>query len=343
MNAVQNVAKTIIIDECKELIHVINIIPKNSAAMLSLGLIPYIALVVNESLKWCENCKVVIPKLSDEQNYIIKRLRVKCKFYTGDNKYSLIEQRKRLEEVVMIEKHYFENQSWLAKQLYKYGIIKDAGTYLWDGIYIGNTILYSDYFEPFRNIQKNIYESSHEIYNFSVTIGKTLQSIIAILDGNLYECKNEHIHLKEPKSKDYFLNNCFFYSGDIDKMMLFNILCSINFIINYLSNLLTNASTLLFRIKYLTLYHVTEDLKQLDFTEIADNVLFKRDFRNVMAHYGLFKVLSKNKIIDSAKMFGLIESNFDMSFQDMVDLMDDNLRIIQYNLEKFFELDNLEN
>lgn len=51
MNGVQNVAKTIIIDECKELINTINIIPKDSAAIVSLGLTPYIALVVNESLE----------------------------------------------------------------------------------------------------------------------------------------------------------------------------------------------------------------------------------------------------------------------------------------------------
>ncbi|MCB2301044.1 hypothetical protein [Clostridium tagluense] len=341
MNRVQNVAKTIIIDECKELINTINIIPKDSVAIVSLGLTPYIALVVNESLEWCEKCKIAIPKLSDKENHVIKRLRVKCKFYTGDNNYSLIEQKKRLEEAVIIEKHYFENQSWLAKRLYKYGKVKDVGTYLWNGRYIGNTILYSDYFEPFRDKLKSVYGSGNEIYNFSKTVGSVLQSIIVKLDGNRYECKNEHMHIKEHNEKDYFLNKCFFYSGNIDKLILFNILCSINFIMDYLSYILTNDSTLLFRIKYLALYHATEDLKQLNFAKIDDNVFFKRDFRNVMAHYGLFRALQENKIIEQVKMFGLIESNFDISFQDMVYLMDDKLRMIKYNLEKFFELDNL--
>ena len=67
--------------------------------------------------------------------------------------------------------------------------------------------------------------------------------------------------------------------------------------------------------------------------------MLKHDFRNVMAHYGLFKALPKDKIIEQVKMFGLIESNFNMSFQDMVYLMDDKLRMIQYNLEKFFKLE----
>lgn len=316
MNKIQNIAKTIIVNECKELIDVMRMCSKDDAAVLSLGLIPYIALVINESLKWCKNCNIKIPELSDKENYVIKRLRVKCKFYLGDTEYSFDEQKKRLEEAVMIEKYYYKNQSWLAKQLYKSGIIKDVGTYMSNGRHIGNTILYSDYFESFRDKHKSVYESGQEIYNFSVSLGKILQSIIVVLDGGKrYECKNEQLHLKAHKHKDYFLDNCFFYSGNIDKLMSFNILCSINFIMNFLANILIDDSSLLFRIKYLTLYHATENLKQLNVSEIDDNVFLKRNFRNAMAHYGLFKALEENKIIKDVKMFGIIESNFNMSFQ----------------------------
>lgn len=338
MNIIQNIAKTIIVAECKELIDTISMVPKDDLAVLSLGLIPYISLVINESLKWCNKCNIRILKLSDEENYVIKRLRVKCKFHTGDTEYSFDEQKKRLEEAIMIEKYYYENQSWLAKQLYKSGIIKDVGTYMSNERYIGNTILYSDYFEPFRDTQKSIYESGQKIFDFSVNIGKIIQSIIVTLDGKPYKCKNEHVYFKAHTYKDYFLNNCFFYSGNIDKLMLFNILCSINFIMNYLTNILDENSSLLFRIKYLTLYHATENLKQLKFFEINDNVLLKRNFRNVMAHYGIFKALEESNVIKDVMMFGLIESNFNMSFQEIVHLIDEELRIIQYNLEKEFNL-----
>ncbi len=339
MNTVQNIAKRIIISECKELIDVMVRTPKDDAALLSLGLIPYIALVINESLKWCGNCKIKIPELSNEEKFVIKRLRAKCKFYTSDAKYSFDEHKKRLKEAIMIEKNYYRNQSWLAKQLYKCGIIKDVGAYLLNGRYIGNTILYSDYFESFKDKQKSVYESKQEIYNFSVSLGRILQSIIITLDGKRYECKNDYMNLsKEHNYKDYFLDNCFFYSGDLDKMMLFNILCSINFITDYLDRILADNSSLLFRIKYLTLYHALESLEELISLKIDDNAFLKRDFRNSMAHYGLFKALKENNIIENVKMFGLIESNFNISFQDMIKLMNHKLKVIQCNLEKEFNL-----
>ncbi len=312
--------KNIIIDECKELIDLsifLNAIDDGS--IIAMGLIPYIGFVIKEAKKWIGSSNSFI--MSGKYNYYITQLRLKNKYYTSDTKCNFDNQKKSLTEAINIEKDYYSAE------------LNNVGVYLINEEYIGNTILYSDYLRIFRDTKKGLYESSEDILDLSIKMGGALCEIINLLEGKKYEFATSNIPLSEIKSEDMILDTCFFYKGDINKQVCFNILCSIDFILYVLTKICSVESTLLFRAKYLSIYHAVQDLKELKIFPNIESSLINKKFRNDMAHYGLFKYYD-NTIYANLPFYGIVEERFGKSFYEMIPVLNNTMEIIQKTIKK---------
>lgn len=345
MNKIQKLARSIIINELNEIYSVILILinDRENSDVLFLGLMPYISLVINEAANWCENSNNKIDSRTSEFFDLIRYLRTKNKFYTSDKYYTLVEQKERLGEIIGIEKTYFYNKNIkMIKKNNEYEY-NDVGTYKINNLYIGNNILYSDYYRPLGENKDGeylgIHSSGSEIFKFARWVPSAIYEIFLKISDE--PIKNIQTSVKKNFKvidQDFRLDKCFFYGGRIDKTILFNMLCSINYVSNIMDKILSKNSTLLFRIKYLIIYHILKDLKELNVISSYDSKFDNRIFRNSMAHYGLAKSLNIENINENISLFGLVENNLFISFGEMMDVMNENIKKLRILLSSIIEI-----
>lgn len=312
------------------------------SSVIMLGLMPYLSAYVVDSFEYLrrENSKFEKLLLQNHQKIIrISRLRMKL---TGGRAEKLGDLVKFLEGIDKSHYDQFQrmNQSFLRSFLSRFQA--DLGQYKFDNYLIGTThtaYLHLGYVNPDDEIFIN---QGKKHRNFEV--GRELGTYIKVLDDSVFRTKangkNGQISYQLEDgilSQEYNVKSQIFYpnvfnsenSIGLNRLLVW-LLCVTNFAYFILPNIFSHCPTSLFKMRYLTLYHVVMSLHKIQNYYYPRNVLAERSkdilkdllgesfgkkikaqtsFRNVLVHYSVNDISEKN-IRMQLPLYGLAEHFF---------------------------------
>ena len=90
---------------------------------------------------------------------------------------------------------------------------------------------------------------------------------------------------------------------------------------------------------YITFYHFKNDIESFGLKSVYYNMPYRNtNFRNVMAHYGLFGKMDDSNIIDNVVGYGLVEKYFNKTFETVYKELLSELSKTRDSLEKHIKL-----
>lgn len=105
--------------------------------------------------------------------------------------------------------------------------------------------------------------------------------------------------------------------------VLFSILCSVNYAIEFIDQYFVEEIPQKFKFAYLQYYYLCDFIKELNATNgttfYINDSMKDRNFRNCLAHYGLGQYLSESDLIDDDVLKGLTNKAFNMNYSDAKD------------------------
>lgn len=188
----------------------------------------------------------------------------------------------------------------------------NVGTDLFNGEYCGNTILGAAYIPMPLLSNQNV---SIMIKDLSVIVGelagffgcKAFAPYLYDDKGNTVECKDFH-----------FFNNCPLKEKNELGVVLFSILCIINYATVFIENFFLEEIPQKFKFAYLQYYYLCDFVNELRLTEgtnySIDDALQNRELRNCLAHYGLGQYLEEKDIIETDILKGLTVKAFNLDY-----------------------------
>lgn len=257
--------------------------------------IPYIGIFVDGAEQWSKKMKLNSPRFTTVEKDFYSQLRLSHKLFEKSyNEY---------EELLMSEfdksdNYFASNCSFLEKVIGYHNV----GTDSCNGEFCGNTLLYSMYIplEIFGNC-----DVGKMVNELSVVAGK----LAVFFECTTFPVFRYRCDLLE-KSKDYhFYNSSPMRMNDSLGQVLFSILCSINYAVEFVENCFFEEIPQKLKFAYLQYYylcdfiHELNNIKQMDF--YIDNSYYNKDFRNCLAHYGLGQYLTEDEIFTGDILKGL--------------------------------------
>ena len=252
------------------------------------------------------------------------------------------------------------HKGWLAP--IKRALQSDLGIFLY-----GDHIIGSTHIEMFnmgygkKDLPETSSEISKELRLLSRTIGESLGRYLGQLcsfpefipDNSLdtafsYNINDKKLKYKDVKSKKFF-NTIFNSNETIDiNFSLSLFLSSLNFLQHIFRNILFGSPPTMFKLKFITLFHLASSLEKLRNYYYPKGILTSRSvkylqeilgddnlkvvsrqkkFRNNMVHYKIDGV-AEELLNQNVNLYGLIEYYFDGKSYDDVD------KIIDYQIER---------
>lgn len=342
-----------------------NIKGKEYEDIFYLQMIPYFSFLCKGILEFCESNNLVGIIIDDKNTEkIMANMRVKIKLYS-EKKTRPIKSAKELEKIHFLFHEYFKKKNYSSNNILMLLIpvkFPDFGTYSISDKFIGNIYLNYWYINEILSIEEiGIEKGKENIKLFSEGVGRILA---AIKQEDINTFKNPIINIIE---KDFSLkdNNTNIFNDKYDKyisLLLFNILCSINFIIYFLCKILPEDNKFCFRIKFICYYssisslvklinkaendkkinigieNYHEKIKYLE--ELKTSLGEYSKLRNCIFHYKVRKEdIDIKEILPSEPFYGLIEKYTGENFYSFSKKIDKNLNEISLMLEKWI-LDN---
>ena len=257
---------------------------------------PYIGVFVDGAEKWCKKMKFNAPRFdaSEKEYYIALR-----------QGHKLFEKRYSEFAGVLMEKleeseRYFYSSRSLLEKIIGYN---NVGADLCNGKYCGNTILCAAH-TPLSLLDNK--DAGHEIRDLSIIAGKL---------AAFFDCQSFPVYSYDDENnvvvyKNYhFFKNCPLREKSELGLVLFSILCNINYVTVFIENYFTEEIPQKFKFAYLQYYYLCSfmsDLNQANGTKIKLNAsLCNRELRNSLAHYGLGQYMSEKDILSADTMKGL--------------------------------------
>lgn len=262
--------------------------------------LPYIGLFAEGAEQWCKKVGLDAPRFNSEEKAFYTQIRQGHKLFEKSyNDYMT-----HLSEKFLESNNYFYSIRRLREIILGY---YNVGTDLCNGKFCGNTILCLMYI-PVKTLGNH--DVGPWISGMSVVAGK-LTAYLGGKDLLPYRYDNSFT----AKYKDYH-----FYKDSPLKMnnefgfLLFSILCSINYVIEFIENYFTEEIPQKFKFAYLQYYYLCGFVKEINAannTEFYINdCLCDREFRNCLAHYGLGQVMNKSDLISDDILMGLTNKIF---------------------------------
>lgn len=276
---------------------------KNIKTNYMLMSLPYIGVFADGSEQWARKMKMEAPMFSEIEKKFYIQLRQGHKLF--DKSYSdlVITLKNELEKS---DKYFYSIRSIRERMFGYYNI----GTDICYNKYCGNTILCACYLpiEYFYNPSVGVW-----IRDMSVVAGK-LASWFGCAkfppykyEDIILESQDYHFYKKSPLS----IKNDF-------GLLLFSVVCSINFIIEFIENYFQEEIPQKLKFAYLLYYYLCDFIHELNMINhtnfMIDTTLKNRKFRNCLAHYGLGQFLSENEIIEDDLFKGLTNKVFNMDY-----------------------------
>ena len=316
--------------------------------VLSFLLLPYMSLIGLEMSQYFD-IKV--------DNIHLKNIRAKAKFL-DDTKIDIPSTIRLINMIWINHLDYFYTPHGDSDS--KRAMQQDLGEFRYRGHFIGTTYLFTFYLSlSSRNTTLRELESgkSKEI---GIHLGRILHELSSHININaeidqIPFLKTDDIQHTDEKSDEYFQN--LFY-GELDPNLgqLIQIyLSNLNFVHFVLDSRKINTYTL-FKIRYITIFHVISSIKKLQShfrknniltnnsdmvfriissDDVAKKVLSNKQFRNVLVHY---KLGGENILFDhSDPLFGLVELFFKNESTESLSLamnikIDSTIRILNQSM-----------
>ncbi|WP_139264328.1 hypothetical protein [Clostridium magnum] len=335
---------------------------KEYSSIFYLSFLPYQSMLCKGILDYFD-----IKKLRDiliqEKDCIkiIEKVRVKIKLYEEKRIGKNVEILKKMhQEWLELMNTAYNKGNYILKQI---GVIKlyDFGTYNIQNEFIGNTILNSWYMSEFLDIKSiGSEETNRDVMMLSRSMGIILGTICNeyLLEKRVY-VMNSQINVKD---KDFLLssNDTKIFNNKYDKyisLLLFNIICSINFVLYFLGKIVPQNNQFYFRVKYNCCYYAVSSLQKLvEYskqnvsvnTGVEDYIIEVEELekikasiggsnlRNCIAHYKISeKDISEKEILKDVPFYGLIEKYCKKDYYSLDKELQVHLENISYLLEKW--------
>lgn len=302
MNKVQKTAYELIRSDARFLYSLIEI-SKNAQNISSNYIcmsLPYIGIFVEGAEQWCKKVGLNTPRFNPTEKVFYSQLRLGHKLFEKSYEdYAIL-----LFEKFTESETYFYSIRRLREKIFGY---YNVGTDLCNNEFCGNTILCSMYIPI--NILGNDGVGDW-IRDMSIVAGK----LGAFFKGDEFQVYryNDNLIIK---NRDYhFYENSPLKMNDDFGFLLFSILCSINYAIEFIENYFIDEIPQKFKFAYLQYYYLCDFIKELNSRKNTnfhlDDCLYDRNFRNCLAHYGLGQYINETEIISNDILKGLTNKAF---------------------------------
>ena len=189
-------------------------------------------------------------------------------------------------------------------------IAGNVGVDLYNEKYCGNTLLISLFLSEDIIFLK---EYGEYIYQVSQIAGKYCRYLLGS-DLRCYQSNKLDLSTKDY----YFYYRCPLKMKNELGLVLFNILCSINFIITFLEDLFISDLPQKFKFAYLLYYYLCGFIQEVNeknnLNLYVNDKLINRDLRNCIAHYGLGVVMEERDLKYNDPLFGLTNKTLNLDY-----------------------------
>lgn len=265
---------------------------------------PYIGIFTDGAEQWSKKVGLNFPQFSggEKEYYTILR-----------NSHKLFELNYKDFELLILNKFkehddYFYKIRSLRERLLGY---YNVGTDLIKEKFCGNTIL-CDLYTPVnilgnRNVGIFIKEMSRICGAIAAHFG-------CVESGSYKYNKNLRVTYKD----FHFYKNCPLKVKTNLGFVLFSILCSLNYVIEFINLYFEEEIPQKLKFAYLLYYYLCDfiqDINSCNNTNFMLNSSYKnRNFRNCIAHYGLGQYLNETEIVEDDLLKGLTYKAFDLDY-----------------------------
>ena len=262
--------------------------------------LPYIGLFAEGTEQWCKKVGLNTPWFNSTEKTFYTQLRQGHKLFEKNYPdYTTL-----LFEKLTESENYFYSIRRLREKILGY---YNVGIDLCNDEFCGNTILCSMYI-PINTLGNK--DIGPWIRDISIVAGK-LAANLGCKEFPMYKYNDNLI----VKYKDYhFYKNSPLKKNDNFGFLLFAILCSINYVIEFIENYFIEEIPQKYKFAYLQYYYFCDFIKELNAykntTFYIDSCLCDRSFRNCLAHYGLGQYVSETEIISGDILKGLTNKAF---------------------------------
>jgi hypothetical protein len=318
----------------------ISLTSKPASGVLIFGLLPYLSLFVIETYKYLQsNFPLYARAIAQSYAEILHASRTRTKFFDDANKRidGALEHLKWIIEFNE-EWHINSHKGFLAPL--KRALQDDLGMFFYDNHIIGSTHvgLFNIGYER-KDLPTTSLEISKLFGPLSKSVGEDLGKYLARIyslpeftpnkSGTMfsYNINEENLKYKDEKAKRFF-NTVFNGETTLDlnfSLLLF--LTTTNFFQHIFANIVTGKPTTLFKLKFITLYHLVSSLTKLRDYYYPQNILTAqskefieeilkdkdlqliktlKDFRNILVHYKISGI-PETLLNPATNLYGLTE------------------------------------
>lgn len=266
---------------------------------------PYIGVFADGAEQWCRKMGANAPNFNEQEKAYYSALRQGHKLLEK----TYVEYASLLMEKLQESDRYFYNIRSIREKIFGYC---NVGTDLCNGNYCGNTILCAVH-TPMPLLGKR--DAGTTIRDISVVAGK-LAAFFKCKEFPPYQYDDD---INIVQYKDYhFFNDCPLKEKTELGVVLFSILCNINFVTVFIENYFTEEVPQKFKFAYLQYFYLCDFVKDLNSYNgsklTIDCSLQSRDFRNCLAHYGLGQYMEEKDIVSSDILKGLTIKAFHLEY-----------------------------
>ncbi|NET69509.1 MAG: hypothetical protein F6K62_00150 [Sphaerospermopsis sp. SIO1G2] len=297
----------------------LNFIQTKSSGVLIFELLPYLSLFTVESSNYIQSCLPnYAEEISREYERVIRNSRMRIKFFDDTNNrvdgmFELIDWISQFYEDWFINSH---------TSSIKRDLQPDFGIFAYDGHIIGSTHM-SFLFTGLgkEDISPNGEETGEIMGKILHSVAQEMGAYLGCLNtypefmftetnSFVYNIEDDKLGYKDVKSKEFF--GCVFNKNHTIainfSLVLF--LATINFFRYILNRLFDKSPEILFKLKFIMLYHIVSSLQKLQDYCYPKNLLSeqskeylkdilkskelkkltRKDLRNILVHYKLEKV-----------------------------------------------------
>lgn len=299
----------------------------------SVAMIPYIGLITDgaenwvSAMNWSYPGNINMPQFTSQEKEFYQTARASIKLW--EKSYSEIYS--QLQKLYLESKLYFASLCQpIARTLKLYDIF---GTYVIDGHYAGNTILWALTLPGYHLDDMSYGPTLKNIAAIAGTYVARFDAvqIYSVTDSVKAETQDFGGFIKSP------VGNAFSY-----RFVLFSLLCQLNFIIYGVDKLIGEEIPTKLRFSYILYYYLCDILPQVNSahkTNFSLDMQYQsRGFRNAMAHYKLGAYLKPDEVIIDDLMFGMTQKAFGLEYHTVKQTIISELASLSEEIEKYLGL-----
>lgn len=266
---------------------------------------PYIGIFADGAEQWCRKMGLGAPSFNYEEKQFYAYLRKSHKLF----------EKNCSDYVDLLQNKFEESDNYFHNICSFIGVLPgyyNVGTDLCNGEFCGNTITCSMY------VPVKIYDNSE--------IGPWLKKM-GIVAGKLarfFHCIDLQI-LKYEMNIEINFKDYHFYKKSPLKLnnelgfLLFTILCTINYVIEFIEVFFIEEIPQKFKFAYIQYYYLCDFIEEINenynTSLYINNYMLDREFRNCLTHYGLGQYMRENEIITNDVLKGLTNKAFNMNYE----------------------------